>query len=122
MSAYCQQLDGPVTLEEGKMVCHCPDCGPVELDDEDKQAWRLKPDWLTRKLRAALNLDGSQQAELAPGIVRLGLFDHRGRDRAQAHHPANLPGSSSAHRWDAVPSPGSSRPGRSRAWTPGAGP
>ena len=75
MCPYCQQLDGPVTLEEGKMVCYCPDCGPVELGDEDKQAWRLKPDWLTRKLRAALNLDGSQQAELAPGIVRLGLFD-----------------------------------------------
>lgn len=75
MCPYCQQLDGPVTLEEGKMVCHCPDCGPVELDDEDKQAWQLKPDWLTRKLRAALNLDGSQQAELAPGIFRLGLFD-----------------------------------------------
>ena len=57
------------------MVCHCPDCGPVELDDEDKQAWQLKPGWLARKLRAALNLDGSQQAELASGIVRLGLFD-----------------------------------------------
>lgn len=75
MCPYCQQEDGPVTLEDGKMVCHCPDCGPVELDDEDKQAWQLKPDWLTRKIRAALNLDGSQQAELGKGIVRLGLFD-----------------------------------------------
>jgi len=52
MCPYCQQLDGPVTLEDGKMVCHCPDCGPVELDDEDKQAWQLKPDWLARKIRA----------------------------------------------------------------------
>lgn len=75
MCPYCQQLDGPVTLEDGKMVCHCPDCGPIELDDEDKQAWQLKPDWLGRKIRAALNLDGSQQAELGKGIVRLGLFD-----------------------------------------------
>ena len=75
MCPYCQQEDGPVTLEDGKMVCHCPDCGLVELDDEDKQAWQLKPDWLARKIRAALNLDGSQQAELAKGIVRLGLFD-----------------------------------------------
>lgn len=75
MCPYCQQLDGPVTLEDGKMVCHCPDCGSVELDDEDKQSWRLKPDWLARKLRAALNLDGRQQAELGQGIVRLGLFD-----------------------------------------------
>ena len=72
---YCQQLDGPVTSEKGVMVCHCPDCGPVELDDEDKQAWQLKPDWLTRKIRAALNLDGSQQAELGKGIVRLGIFE-----------------------------------------------
>jgi hypothetical protein len=75
MCPYCQQLDGLVTLEDGKMVCHCPDCGPVELDDEDKQAWQLKPGWLARKIRAALNLDGSQQSELGKGIVRLGLFD-----------------------------------------------
>ena len=75
MCPYCQQEDGPVTLVDGKMVCHCIECGPVELDDEDKQAWQLKPDWLARKIRAALNLDGSQQAELAKGIVRLGLFD-----------------------------------------------
>lgn len=75
MCPYCQQEDGPVSLVAGKMVCHCPDCGPVELDDEDKQAWQLKPDWLARKIRAALNLDGSQQAELGKGIVRLGLFD-----------------------------------------------
>lgn len=75
MCPYCQQLDGPVTLEDGKMVCHCPDCGPVELDDEDKQAWQLKPDWLARKIRAALNLDSSQQTELGKGIFRLGLFD-----------------------------------------------
>ena len=75
MCPYCQQEDGPVTLVDGKMVCHCIECGPVELDDEDKQAWQLKPDWLTRKIRAALNLDGSQQAELGKGIVRLGLFD-----------------------------------------------
>ena len=72
---YCQQEDGPVTLDDGKMVCHCPDCGPVELDDEDKQAWQLKPDWLTRKIRAALNLDGTEQAELGKGIVRLGIFE-----------------------------------------------
>lgn len=70
---YCQQLDGPVALEDGKMVCHCPECGPVELDDEDKQAWQLKPDWLARKIRAALNLDCSQHAELGQGIVRLGV-------------------------------------------------
>ena len=72
---YCQQLDGPVTSENGVMVCHCPDCGPVALDDEDKQAWQLKPDWLARKIRAALNLDGSQQADLGQGIVRLGLYE-----------------------------------------------
>ncbi len=75
MCPYCQQEDGPVSLVAGKMVCHCPDCGPGELDDEDKQAWQLKPDWLHRKIRAALNLDGSQHAELGQGIVRLGLFD-----------------------------------------------
>ena len=72
---YCQQLDGPVTLEVGKMVCHCPDCGLVELGEEDKQAWQLKPDWLGRKIRAALNFDGSQQANLGKNIVRLGVFE-----------------------------------------------
>ncbi len=75
MCPYCQQEDGPVSLVAGKMVCHCPDCGQVELGDEDKQAWQLKPDWLNRKIRAALNLDGAQQAVLGQGIVRLGLFD-----------------------------------------------
>lgn len=75
MCPYCQQDDGPVSLVNGQMVCHCPDCGPVELGDEDKQAWRLKPDWLARKLRAGLNLDGTQQAELGQGIVRLGLYE-----------------------------------------------
>lgn len=72
---YCQQEDGLVSLVNSLMVCLCPDCGPVELDDEDKQAWQLKPDWLGRKIRAALNLDGSQHAELGQGIVRLGLYE-----------------------------------------------
>lgn len=75
MCPHCQQDDGPVSLMYGQMFCHCPDCGPVELGDEDKQAWQLKPDWLARKIRAAFNLDGSHQAELAPGVVRLGMFD-----------------------------------------------
>lgn len=72
---YCQQEDGPVVLENARLVCCCPDCGSVALDEEDQQAWQLKPDWLPRKLRAALNLDGSQQAELGQGILRLGCYE-----------------------------------------------
>lgn len=72
---YCRLEGGQVFLQEGQQVCHCPDCGQVALDEEDKRAWQLTPDWLTRKIRAALNLDGSQHAELGHGAVRLGVFE-----------------------------------------------
>lgn len=72
---YCQQERGPVFRIEEQIVCDCLECGPVAVADEDRQAWQLKPDWMLRKVRAALNLDGAGQAELSHGAVRLGLYE-----------------------------------------------
>jgi hypothetical protein len=72
---YCQQERGPVFGDGGQNVCHCPECGPVPLADEDRQAWQLKPGWMLRKVRAALNLDGAAEAELSHGAVRVGVYE-----------------------------------------------
>ncbi|MDY0072454.1 MAG: hypothetical protein RBR77_07370 [Thauera sp.] len=55
---FCNMDEGPVTLDGTDLVCHCPDCGPVLLFDEDKQAWQIKQGWAAREVRDALDAVG----------------------------------------------------------------
>ena len=54
-------------------LCHCPECGPIQIDPQDLAAVVLNEDWLRKKLRLTLEInsrDGIDQ--VGPGIWRLG--------------------------------------------------
>lgn len=68
----CQDHNAKVNA--ASQTCVCVDCGEVNFDDEDWQAWQLKSDWMQRKLKAALNLTGRHQADLGHDAVRIGVY------------------------------------------------
>lgn len=57
---YCQLQRGQVVQSGNGLACQCPDCGLVPVDEVDRRAWRFDPDWLIRKLRAALDIPSQQ--------------------------------------------------------------
>ena len=57
---YCQSHRGQVVQTTNGLACQCPDCGPVQVDAVDRQAWTLDPEWLIRKLRAAMDIPAQQ--------------------------------------------------------------
>jgi hypothetical protein len=75
---YCQLLRGQVVQDGGKLVCQCPDCGSVSVDQSDKQAWVFDTDWLIRKLRGALDIPAQQTAvPITSHIWRIGHHQRR---------------------------------------------
>lgn len=71
---HCNQHRGQVVGDgKGGRLCHCPECGPVQIEPQDMAAVMLNEDWLRQKLRLALEInsrDGIDQ--VGPGIWRLG--------------------------------------------------
>jgi hypothetical protein len=64
MCPYCQLQRGQVVQTGGSLVCQCPDCGAIPIDEFDRHAWTLDVDVLIRKLRVALDIS-MQQATVA---------------------------------------------------------
>jgi hypothetical protein len=73
---YCQLQRGPVvregTDESSRLLCRCPECGPVPVDTDDLGAVAFDVDWLLRKLRLALEVAGPASTSLGAGLWRLG--------------------------------------------------
>lgn len=71
---HCNLHRGQVVGDgKGGRLCHCPECGPIQIDPQDLAAVVLNEDWLRKKLRLALEInsrDGIDQ--VGPGIWRLG--------------------------------------------------
>ena len=71
---HCNLHRGQVAGDgKGGRLCHCPECGPIQIDPQDLAAVVLNEDWLRKKLRLALEInsrDGIDQ--VGPGIWRLG--------------------------------------------------
>jgi len=64
MCPYCQLQRCQVIQTGGLLVCQCPDCGAIPVDEVDRQAWTLDVDVLIRKLRVSLDIS-IQQATVA---------------------------------------------------------
>ena len=70
---YCQLLRGPVVQGAAGLVCQCPDCGSVPLDQHHTRAWALDSDWLIRKMRTAFDVPAQQgHVSVINGIWRIG--------------------------------------------------
>lgn len=70
---YCQLLRGSVVQGVAGLVCQCPDCGSVPLDQHDTRAWAIESDWVIRKLRSALDVPAQQgHISVIDGIWRIG--------------------------------------------------
>ena len=71
---HCNLHRGQVVGDgKGGRLCHCPECGTVQIEPQDMAAVMLSEDWLRQKLRLALEInsrDGIDQ--VGPGIWRLG--------------------------------------------------
>ncbi len=71
---HCNLHRGQVVADgKGGRLCHCSECGPVQIEPQDMAAVMLNEDWLRQKLRLALEInsrDGIDQ--VGPGIWRLG--------------------------------------------------
>ena len=71
---HCNLHRGQVVGDgQGGRLCHCPECGPIQIEPQDLAAVVLNEDWLRQKLRLALEInsrDGIDQ--VGPGIWRLG--------------------------------------------------
>lgn len=71
---YCQLHSGQMYSDgRGGQVCECPDCGTVELADQDRAAVMLDEGWLRSKLRLALGIESRDGIDdLGDGVWRLG--------------------------------------------------
>ncbi len=70
---YCQLLRGPIAQAVAGLICQCPDCGAVPLNECDTRAWVLDSDWLIRKLRTAFDVPAQQgHVSVMNGIWRIG--------------------------------------------------
>ncbi len=70
---YCQLHRGLVVQGHAGLECQCPDCGPVEVETQDKKAWMIDVDWLIRKLRGALDIPAQQATvSITSDIWRIG--------------------------------------------------
>lgn len=75
---YCQLHRGQVVQAGDGLACQCPDCGSVSVDDMDRRAWMFDPDWLIRKLRAALNIPSQQGVvTMTSNMWQIGAHQHR---------------------------------------------
>lgn len=71
---YCQQHRAQVWGGgRGGRTCHCPECGPVSVAADDVAALVLDDDWLSQKLRLALEIESRDGVDdLGAGVWRLG--------------------------------------------------
>jgi hypothetical protein len=70
---YCQLMRGPIVQAVAGLICQCPDCGAVPLNQHDTRAWVLDSDWLIRKLRIAFDVPAQQgYVSVINGVWRIG--------------------------------------------------
>ena len=75
---YCQLHRGQVIQSPDGLACQCLDCGVVPVDEVDRRAWMFDPDWLIRKLRAALNIPSQQGVvPMTSNMWQIGSHQHR---------------------------------------------
>ena len=75
---YCQLHRGQVVRVDDTLVCQCPECGAIPVETVDRQAWTFDADWLTRKLRGALNIPSQQSVvAITSSIWRIGMYQRQ---------------------------------------------
>lgn len=74
---YCQLHRGQVVHDTG-LVCQCPDCGVVPVDETNQRAWGTDENWLIRKLRVALDIPIQQATvPITNSLWRIGTYQKR---------------------------------------------